>query len=78
MLIRFHKEGTADVSCDLFQPDKVSTGAYDMVNSAGPMLTFSTYNEIFHFFSEPSNALGIGEDGMGMEGDRLSYLVLYL
>lgn len=67
MLIRFHKEGTADVSCDLFQPDKVSTGAYDMVNSAGPMLTFSTYNEIFHFFSEPSNALGIGEDGMGME-----------
>lgn len=34
MLIRFHKEGTADVSCDLFQPDKVSTGAYDMVNSA--------------------------------------------
>ena len=47
-------------------PDKVSTGAYDMVNSAGPMLTFSTYNEIFHFFSEPSNALGIGEDGMGM------------
>jgi hypothetical protein len=75
MLIRFHKEGTADVSCDLFQPDKVSTGAYDMVNSAGPMLTFSTYNEIFHFFSEPSNALGIGEDGMGMEGDS-DFLIL--
>lgn len=68
MLIRFHKEGTADVSCDLFQPDKVSTGAYDMVNSAGPMLTFSTYNEIFHFFLRAFQCIGYRRRWYGYGG----------
>ena len=36
---------------------------------AGSTLTFDTYNDIFHVFSDPSNALQIGSDGLGMEGD---------
>lgn len=69
ILVSFHEDGTADVACDLFEYDKVVTSQYEVKQSAGPVLTFDTYNEIFHFFSEPSNFLGIGETGDGMEGD---------
>lgn len=69
LLVRFHDNGMADVSCELFQADKVCSGSYNVENSAGPMLTFNTYNEVFHFFTEPANALGIGDNGKGMEGD---------
>lgn len=75
MLIRFTEGGQAEVSCDLFKADKKGTGLYDVVNSSGPMLTFNTYNEIFHFFTEPANTLGIGENGTGMEGDS-DFLIL--
>lgn len=69
ILVAFNEDGTADVSCDLFSHDKVVSSQYEVKQSTGPMLTFDTYNEIFHFFSEPSNFLGIGETGKGMEGD---------
>lgn len=69
ILVSFNEDGTADVSCDLFAHDKVVTSQYEVKQSTGPILTFDTYNEIFHFFSEPSNFLGIGETGKGMEGD---------
>ena len=69
ILVSFETDGTAKVSCDLYEADKVTTSKYDVKQSTGPLLTFDTYNEIFHFFSEPSNALGIGETGKGMEGD---------
>ncbi len=75
MLVAFNEDGTADVSCDLFEHDKVASGEYELKQSTGTMLTFNTYNEIFHFFSEPSNFLGIGETGEGMEGDY-EFLVL--
>lgn len=69
LLVHFREDGMADISCELFQADKVSSGSYNIVNSAGPMLTFNSYNEVFHFFTEPANALGIGDNGKGMEGD---------
>lgn len=69
ILVGFNEDGTADVSCDLFEHNKVVSSQYEVKQSTGPMLTFDTYNEIFHFFSEPSNFLGIGETGKGMEGD---------
>lgn len=69
ILVDFNEDGTADVSCDLFEYDKVVSSQYEVKQSTGPVLTFDTYNEIFHFFSEPSNFLGIGDTGKGMEGD---------
>lgn len=75
LLIRFREDGMVDMSCELFQADKVSSSAYDIINSAGPMLTFNSYNDVFHFFTEPANALGIGDNGKGMEGDS-DFLIL--
>lgn len=69
LLVSFQEDGTAKVACDLFGEDKVVTSQYEVKQSAGPILTFDTYNEIFHFFSEPSNFMDIGETGDGMEGD---------
>lgn len=75
MLVSFGEDGRASVSCDLFAHDKVTKSEYEVKQSTGPILTFSTYNDIFHFFSEPSNFLGIGEEGAGMEGDY-EFLIL--
>ena len=69
VLVQFGKDGKAKVACDLFAKDMVSVSEYEIKQSMGVMLTFNTYNSIFHFFSEPSNSLGIGETGYGMEGD---------
>ena len=75
MLVSFNEDGTSNVSCDLFTADKVVKSQYEVKQSTGVMLTFDTYNEIFHFFSEPSNFLGIGETGDGMAGDY-EFLIL--
>lgn len=75
ILFSFGEDGKASVSCDLFAHDKVVKSEYEVKQSTGVMLTFNTYNEIFHFFSEPSNFLGIGEQGDGMEGDY-EFLIL--
>lgn len=69
MLVSFSKEGKANVSCDLFAQGKVVSSLYEVKQSMGAMLTFDTYNEVFHFFAEPSNKWGIGDTGKGMEGD---------
>jgi hypothetical protein len=75
ILVSFVADGTAKVSCDLFPSDKVTVSNYSIVKSNGPILTFDTFNEIFHFFSEPNNDLGLGEIGDGMLGDT-DFLIL--
>lgn len=47
---------------------------YVLKQSAGPVLSFDTHNEIMHFFSDPHNPGGIGSDGKGME-ETLSLLL---
>lgn len=69
MLLKFHESGKVDVSCDIYPSDKVAQSDYQVEQSMGAMLTFDTYNEIMHFFSEPNNDYGIGEVGTGMGGD---------
>lgn len=75
ILVSFDKDGIAKVSCDLFPSDKEVKSQYQIRQSTGPTLVFDTYNEIFHFFSEPANSLGIGDSGKGMEGDY-EFLIL--
>lgn len=70
VLVLFKEDGKVTVSADITgAADAKVTSTYRMKEQAGPTLTFDTYNEIFHVFSDPSNALGIGSDGLGMEGD---------
>lgn len=75
ILTSFDDKKNATVSCDLFASDKKVISQYDVKQSTGPTLTFDTYNEIFHLFSEPLNNFGIGSSGKGMEGDY-EFLIL--
>jgi len=44
--------------------------AFDVIGDNGPVLTFNTYNKLFHLFSDPKDPLGSRElDGIGLEGD---------
>ena len=44
--------------------------AFDVIGDNGPVLTFNTYNKIFHLFSDPKDPKGgSGLDGIGLEGD---------
>lgn len=53
-----------------------SEGLYSLKYSAGPVMTFDSYNEIMHFYSDPNGSVsGIGGNGKGMEGD-FEFLVL--
>lgn len=69
LFVSFAENEMATVSGDIAGVGKKTTGMYKLKDSAGPILSFDTYNEIFHFFSEPKNSLGIGSNGKGMEGD---------
>ena len=75
VLLSFDKDGNVKASCDIFDSGKEVQSQYDVRQSTGPTLTFDTYNEIFHFFSDPSNPFGIGSNGKGMEGDY-EFLIL--
>lgn len=48
---------------------KEATGYWQILNDMGPVITFDTYNDVFHMFSDPV-APGTGEaDGVGLGGD---------
>lgn len=69
-LVLFKEDGKVTVSADITgDATAKATSTYRMKEQAGPTLTFDTYNNIFHIFSDPSNILGIGSNGLGMEGD---------
>lgn len=56
--------------------NETSLGMYSLKQSAGPVLTFDTYNDVFHFFSNPNSSVsGVGDDGEGMGGD-FEFLVI--
>lgn len=70
VLALFNEDGKVTVSADITgDATAQATSTYRMKEQAGPVLTFDTYNSIFHIFSDPKNDLGIGTDGKGMEGD---------
>ena len=48
------------------------TSLYEMIADNGPVLTFNTYNNLFHIFADPNDIPSTGEDdetGFGHEGD---------
>lgn len=46
-----------------------ATSHYNIDQSMGSILSFDTYNEVIHYYSDPKNPDGIGTDGEGMSGD---------
>jgi len=63
--VKFFEDGSVDVAGDPFGSGVVSNeiSCWDIIADNGPTLSFSTYNNLIHQFSDP------GEDGAGYEGD---------
>jgi len=74
-LVKFGKDGKVTVSSDIYAATDAATSLYSVKQSAGVMLSFDTYNQIFHFYSDPSDPSGLGGAGYGMEGDY-DFLIL--
>ena len=76
ILADFGEDGSVRISCDFlyFNPSQVTSSTYRVIQATGPVLTFDTRNEIFHFFSEPANEF-FGDLGTGMGGDY-EFLIL--
>jgi len=60
---------------DALGADTKATSHYKLEQSASIVLSFDEYNKVIHFFSDPANPAGIGDNGKGMEGD-LEFRVL--
>lgn len=58
LLVSFGADGKVNVSGEVADPEVLVTSLYSLVQSSGPMLTFDSYNEIMHLFSEPLSGLG--------------------
>ena len=69
VLAKFNKDGHVTVASELAGTNSTATSTYKLEQSAGAVLSFDTYNGIFHYFSDPANVDGIGKKGIGMEGD---------
>ena len=74
MVVKFSKNGNVSVTAkngtttmNKIKTDTASTWA--VKSDYGPILTFDTYNDVFHAFSDPGN------DGAGMLGDY-EFLIL--
>ena len=74
MVLKFNKNGNVSVTAkngtttmNKIKTDTASTWA--VKSDYGPILTFDTYNEVFHAFSDPKN------DGAGLLGDY-EFLIL--
>lgn len=62
MICKFHENGTVDVVCDVATnvAERVAiTSEYDVLAEQGPVLSFNTYNEVMHYFSEPKSSSDI-------------------
>ena len=68
VLMQFTFDGHVTVASEAADPNETATSTYTLKQSAGAVLSFDTYNSIFHYFSDPDNAYGYGY-GYGYEGD---------
>lgn len=75
LLLSFGKDGQVKVASEIAAADKTITSLYSVNQSAGIVLSFDTYNDIFHVFSDPSDPLGASSPGYGFEGDY-DFLIL--
>ena len=69
MFVKFSDNDMVEVANEVYGAGKTATSHYKLEQSGGVILSFDEFNEVFHFFSDPDNILGIGDKGKGMEGD---------
>lgn len=72
VLVKFNEGATATFANERIADGDTyptETSHYKMEQSAGAILSFDEYNNIFHYFSDPRNPDGIGTNGTGFGGD---------
>lgn len=75
LLLKFGTDGNVTAMSDALGAGTKATSHYKLEQSASIVLSFDEYNKVIHFFSDPANPAGIGDNGKGMEGD-LEFRVL--
>lgn len=74
--MQFREDGTVTVGAMVDGVFKTETSMWDVINDNSNVLTFNTFNGIFHYYSNPDPDLGLwGADGEGIGGDY-EFLVL--
>ena len=81
-VMKFDDNGSVQISANhkwIGGEFKQETSLWKMIADNGPVLTFNSYNNLFHIFSDPANIVGddapsgdngdIDETGYGHEGD---------
>ncbi len=81
-VMKFDKNGSVEISANhkwIGGEYKKETSLWKMIADNGPVLSFNSYNKLFHIFSDPANITGpyasegesgdINETGYGHEGD---------
>lgn len=67
--MKFGQGDKVTVSTDAFgDPAETAESLFSIKKDIGPTLNFDSYNELFHYFSDPDFAIGAGT-GNGLEGD---------
>lgn len=71
VLAKFGTDGQVTVSSENFSPDESATSYYSISAESGPMLSFDTYNTIFHFYADATTwqTYKIGSAQRGLDGD---------
>jgi hypothetical protein len=66
MFLKFNADGTVAVNCEIktnLPAYTTDTSQYDVFAEQGPILSFSTYNRVMHYFSEPYSSDIDGRSG---------------
>jgi len=75
-IMKFREDGTVTIAGEVNGLYKTETSMWDVINDNSSVLTFNTFNSIFHYYSNPDPELGLwGADGEGIGGDY-EFLVL--
>lgn len=53
------------------------TSLWEIITDNGPVLTFNSYNNLFHFFSDPDDGIAGGSKGVGLGGDYEFMIMSY-
>lgn len=69
-LMQFWNDGTVTIGAKMNGKYNTETSMWDVISDNSSVLTFNTFNKIFHYYSNPDPELGLwGADGEGVGGD---------
>lgn len=70
VLCKFSTDGKVTVASPVTGDYEYTADSfYTIKQSAGIVLSFDSYNDVFHLFCDPEDPFGIGGTGYGLEGD---------